>query len=99
MAVRYSGDIEVRIVWKGRAYDVRVRGPRIRGGGSMTLAELGLARKAQQNPSSSEAYDEAVRRIIEGLEDSHGSLPISRDSQGEILVARVFVSPCPQRSP
>jgi hypothetical protein len=97
MAVRYSGDVELRIRWSGDAYEVTVRAPRVRGRGTMTLQELGLARKASRDVSSSETYDEVARRILDQLEGEHGTLPLQREG-GQIVVSRLFVSPCPRRS-
>lgn len=98
MAVRYSGDVEVRLRWNGRAYEVTIRAPRVRGRGTVSHAELGLARKGSRDVSSSGTYDEVARRVIEKLEKEHGRLPVNR-ANGRVLVSRVFVSPCPQRSP
>lgn len=97
MAVRYSGDVELRLKWNGHGYQVTVRAPYIRGRGVVTLRELRLARKAL-DASSSGTYDEVARRVIEMLEKKYGRLPVNRHG-GKVTVARVFVSPCPQRSP
>lgn len=98
MAVRYSGDVEVRLRWNGHAYEVSLRAPGVRGRGTMSHAELGLARKGSRDVSSSGTYDEVARRVIEKLERKYGRLPANR-ANGRVVVARVFVSPCPQRSP
>jgi len=98
MAVRYSGDVEVRLRWTGRAYEVTIRAPGVRGRGIVSHKELGLARKGSRDVSSSGTYDEVARRVIEKLEQKHGRLPVNR-ANGRVLVSRVFVSPCPQRSP
>lgn len=98
MAVRYSGDVELRLRWNGHAYEVSIRAPRVRGRGTVSHQELRLARKGPRDVSSSETYDEVARRVIEMLEKKHGRLPVNR-VDGRVVVARVFVSPCPQRSP
>lgn len=98
MAVRYSGDVELRLRWNGRAYEVVLRAPGVRGRGTLTHQELRLARKGSRDVSSSETYDEVAKRVIEILEKQHGRLPVNR-ANGGVVIARVFVSPCPQRSP
>ena len=98
MAVRYSGDVELRLRWNGRAYEVTLRAPRVRGRGIVTHLELRLARKGSRDASSSRTYDEVARRVIEMAEKKYGRLPVNR-ADGKVVIARVFVSPCPQRSP
>ncbi len=98
MAVRYSGNVELRLKWNGRAYEVSIRAPFIRGRGVVDHKELGLTRKAKQAPSSQEMYDEVARRVLQVLERRYGKLPVNRRN-GKVSIDRVFVSPCPQRKP
>lgn len=90
MAVRYSGDTEVRLGWdpRRRTYRGSVRDPRRRWRGEV--------RNYHQDPQSPEAYDEAARDMIRAAERASG--PFATDSDKVLKrakIRRVFQAPCP----
>ena len=88
MAIRYSGDVEVRVRWTGRVYTGHVRAPGFRGEGTLTREAAGVGRGLK--PTSSEAYDAAARAFLREAEKANrGRLPRDHD------IRRTFRSPCP----
>lgn len=92
MAIRYSGDVEVRFEWDPRrgVYRGTVRDPRARWRGMVDGKRGPGARE-------SSAYDDAAKRLIEAAEKDVGRLEASRGWRG-IRVSRVFQAPCPMPS-
>ena len=112
MAIRYSGDVEVRIQYGGAGYlknrDIpyfdpsgegfyyaHIRAPHVRDAAILSLREVGLTRK--QDPKSSDAYDAAALAFLKWAELHVGELPVELDGN-DIVVRRVFQSPCPVRT-
>ena len=94
MAKRYSGDTEVRVHWdpRSKVYSGRVRDPHKRWSG-----EVGARyayRLTGRDLDSSEAYDDAARRLIQAAERDEGRFMAER-SAGRIRIRRVFQAPCP----
>lgn len=98
MAIRYSGDVEVRLQWepRERVYQGRVSDPYMIWKGSVP-AERGI------DPKSSNAYDHAAARLIQ-LADQWSRRErgeptlVDRAPNGRIQLRRVFQAPCPLRS-
>lgn len=115
MAIRYSGDVEIRMEYGGAGYisgDVvfdpngsgfyyaHVRAPRIRNSAILSLKEVGLSdRLSRKQATTSESYDTAARAFLKWSELHVGELPVELDRQNRILIRRVFQSPCPVRFP
>ena len=112
MAIRYSGDVEVRMQYGGAGYlknrDIpyfdpsgegfyyaHIRAPHVRDAAILSLREVGLTRK--QDPKSSDAYDTAALAFLKWAELHVGELPVELDGN-DIVVRRVFQSPCPVRT-
>lgn len=108
MAIRYSGDVELRIEYGGAGYIGRqpvfepdgqgfyyahIRAPHVRNAAILSLREVGLTRK--QNPRSSESYDTVALAFIKWAELHIGKLPVELDNRNRIVVRRTFQSPCP----
>lgn len=106
MAIRYSGDVEVRMYYKrGRdTYEWTVRAPRgFRMRGNLPRANLrgimSLTRKFD-GPDSSASYDEVARSVLNvarrwAAVRSGRRLPVAWEDNGQILVRRTFQAPCP----
>lgn len=89
MAIRYSGEVEIRISYKGGRYIAKLRAPGFRATGGLSLKEIGL----RVSPTSSEAYDK-VALIL--LREAHAKAPLRMDRNGKtIQISRIFRSPCP----
>lgn len=89
MTIRYSGDVEMRMRYEGRGlYRVSVRSPE-----NQALIEVSH-RTLIGAPNSPKAYDNVAKKAIESVMESV-FLPIEIDGNGEVLVRRVFQSPCP----
>ena len=114
MAIRYSGDVEVRMQYGGAGYlknrDIpyfdpsgegfyyaHIRAPRVRDAAILSLREAGLTQKQKQDPRSSDAYDAAALAFLKWAELHVGELPVELDGN-DIVVRRVFQSPCPVRT-
>jgi hypothetical protein len=99
MAIRYSGDVEIRLTFVDGKFRAAVRASGFHAKGTLTPREAGLTRKHQ--PSSSESYDQAALvffREAKALAKKKGlSLPLSEES-GHIEVRRTFQAPCPVRA-
>jgi Arc/MetJ family transcription regulator len=94
MAIRYTGDVEVRIQWdpRRRLYVGSVRDPRAR------WRTILVPQRRIASPASSEAYDYAARVLVERAERELGRrLPADRDGS-KIRIRRVFQAPCPRET-
>lgn len=94
MAVRYSGDVEVRVRYdaRRRAYVGIVRGARVRFKGLVHVAPRG-------EPRASARYDEASEALVRQAEGVLGAGMIGAEHRaGRVVVRRVFRSPCPTES-
>lgn len=87
MAIRYAGDVEMRISWSGKRYNITFRAPGTRGSGTLTPQECGLSQK--EAPASPEAYDKVAKRVL-------AFLNLKGVRAGTIR--RTFQAPCPMRS-
>ncbi len=105
MAIRYSGDVEVRISYARGVYRGSVRSPGFRGRGTVTEREvlgtrLGGLRK-KRGPTDPESYDRAALLILRKAEAAgrEAGVPLHTTGRGRsIEVRRTFQSPCPYRS-
>lgn len=87
MAVRYSGDVEVRMHHdpERRMYRAVVKDPRGKWRGTASAVRA----------PTSETYDELARAMIVRAErDQKRKLPAERDKD-RVQVRRVFQAPCP----
>jgi hypothetical protein len=93
MAIRYSGDVEIRIQYKERGvYKGAVRSPGFRGRGEISL----LA----SMPTSPEAYDRAALKLLREaivFAKKMGVILFVSGSQSNPEIRRTFQSPCPYR--
>lgn len=91
MAKRYSGDVELRIEWREDppGYYAQIRAP-----GKRARAFLPWKMVRATEPTTPEAYDEAAKKIL-AFALREDELPVSREQDGNVEVARVFVAPCP----
>jgi alpha-L-arabinofuranosidase len=98
MAVRYSGDVEVRLEWDGRVYQGRMRAPGYKGHGSIGPREAGLDRF--DDPASSESYDLAamafLRELYKWCRKNKVDVGLAVNL-GQVTIRRTFQSPCPVR--
>lgn len=95
MAVRYSGDVEVRLGWnpRTRVYQGSVRDPYVRFSGK-------VVHRGGGSPRVPEAYDAAALELIKRAERWSRSargrgLQLSKTSAGRVRLRRVFQAPCP----
>lgn len=114
MAIRYSGDVELRLQYGGAGYhrgnkndpffDPRgegfyfttIRAPHIRSEAILSLREVGLDPRLTRNQAvASESYDTAALALLKWAELNLGKLPVELDSRRQIIIHRVFQSPCP----
>jgi hypothetical protein len=104
MAIRYSGDIEVRIsvirtkgtrVFHASFRNLSLRGmarPGIRARAVLSFSEVGIPPRAAL---SSAAYDRTAKAFFELAKRHERRLDLEMDEDGAIVVRRVFQSPCP----
>ncbi len=99
MAIRYSGDLEIRLNFVDGKFRAAIRSPGFHAKGTLTPREAGLTRKHQ--PSSSDSYDEAALAFLKEakvLARKQGiKLLLSEDAYGNIELRRTFQAPCPVR--
>jgi hypothetical protein len=94
MAVRYSGDAEVRLSWdrRKRLYKGVVSTPR-------AILRYMVDRSGHGDPRSPEAYDRAAVRMLTDLQKRERAWRkktiLSTDRLGRLKVERVFQAPCP----
>lgn len=93
MAVRYSGDVEVRLHWNARQrrYLGTVRDPH-----HAIVADVGPVRVG--DPRDPKAYDVAAEHMIEAATRQRGRL-LDERRRGRVVIRRVFQAPCPVSCP
>lgn len=97
MAIRYSGDVEVRVSYRNGIYHGTVRAPGFAAKGTLKPHQAGLTRK--QTPDSSEAYDAVALAFLQearSLARRGPGLPLSYEGS-KIVLRRTFQAPCPVR--
>jgi hypothetical protein len=87
MAIRYAGDVEIRMAWTGKRFDVKFSAPGTRGEGTLTLQECGLSQK--DRIGTPESYDKVAERVLAFLRAKGVKAGPLR---------RTFQAPCPIRS-
>lgn len=95
MAIRYSGDVEVRLGYNPKAKEYRgtVRDPYLHWRGVWRPSILHRATR-----SRSDAYDEAARELVMQAQASAKKKKKSFQLEikhGHIILRRVFQAPCP----
>lgn len=123
MAIRYSGDVEIRIRYGGAGYKdqkkrhvyfdpkgkgfyfATIRAPRVRNSAILSEREIGLPETLTQKPRAygasgptSEDFDTAAEAFIKWAELHTGELPVELDKHHQIVIHRVFQSPCPVKT-
>jgi len=96
MALRYSGDVEVRIRYLRGVYHGSVRSPGFRGRGTVRASEV-----RGSSPTSPESYDRATLLLLLKAERAARDAGILLHTTGKghrIEVRRTFQSPCPYRT-
>ncbi len=93
MAIRYSGDVEVRIQFVAGFYVAKVRAPGLRANGKLPRPST-LSLRARKDPRSPEAYDEMTLAFLR-LARKQG-FPVLVE-HGDIVMRRTFQAPCPYR--
>lgn len=90
MAIRYSGDTEIRFGYdkRNRVYRGTVRDPRKRWKGFTSIFWF-------SDPYDSRAYDKAAISLLHLAERNKGHFDVERKN-GKIILRRVFQSPCPK---
>lgn len=86
MAIRYSGDVEVRMHVIAEGVRIRVRAPGVRRSAII---------KTSRKKFSSKDYDSFA--LIALSSPLGRGLPFSKGRGGQPVIRRVFVSPCPTR--
>ena len=104
MAIRYSGDVEVRIQRRGDSYEAGVRWPGQRSSATISAWDLGVGPEGwlgavtpstQRALSQPETYDRAAYLAVRSVEERLGQrLPVEIE-EGRMVVRRRFQSPCP----
>ena len=109
MSVRYSGDAEITLgldeargVYRGRVVDPYLRFPPRKRPRHLTpeeYASLGEVPVNGRDPTSSDAYDDAARRLCRRAQHwakGEGQrFMFDQDKKGRVTIRRVFQSPCP----
>lgn len=95
MAIRYSGDVDVRMAWKPRArvytFSVKLfQKPGQVARGEVPARLIGHA----ASPTSSEAYDKVALVALQGVL-RRKDLPVERRGR-HVEVRRTFQAPCPK---
>lgn len=95
MAIRYSGDAEVRVGFdpKRRMYRGSVADPYLRYRG-----EVPVSRRFARDPTCSEAYDDAAERLAkraDGWARERKRAFMVEQTKGRVRVRRVYQAPCP----
>lgn len=89
MAIRYSGDVEMRVRHEqGDFYIVAIRAPGERG--QLQVRHRSLFRDAE----SSTTYDAVAKQALLKILENH-PLPVEVDDRGYLVVRRGFQAPCP----
>lgn len=92
MAIRYSGDCEIRIDRKGGRFHVRVRGPDYREAFVMSRADSAAILRRGRDLST--AYDRVALGALHVCLRKRRDLPVQRQ-KGTPTIARLFQAPCP----
>jgi hypothetical protein len=91
MAIRYSGDVELRIEWlKGNQYSISLSSPN-----AHWNARVRVKGAKGREP---EAYDRVAEVVLKAALARAETLPVERSGRGpgaSIMVRRVFQAPCP----
>ena len=103
MAIRYTGDVEVRVAWRNGGYHARVRAPGLRTSLVVGPWSIGLGPEAllptpaaARTLTSPEAYDRAAHRAIIEVQRSRRTAGLPVELEGDkIVLRRRFQSPCP----
>lgn len=92
MAIRYSGDTEIRFGWdnKSRVYRGTVRDPNKFWKGQVSKSFYVL------NPYDSDAYDKAAYQLLKQAQKEKGKFQTEKNGLF-IKIRRVFRSPCPTK--
>lgn len=97
MAIRYSGDVEVRVSFSGGFFHGAVRSAHFVATGTFEPKFFGLPRTLTRKPTSEE-YDRIALHFLRearALARRHKiRLPLS-ETQGRIDLRRTFQAPCP----
>jgi hypothetical protein len=93
MAIRYSGDVEVRLAHtNGTVFRVTIRTPK---GRWTTDVDIGGRRIYKASPDD---YDRVALVILKTCDKKHpGTFPFERDASGAVTMRRIFQAPCPAR--
>lgn len=94
MAVRYSGDAEVRLRFRGGVYKATVRDPFFRWEGTCTPRA-----RFRAYPATADAYDDAAVTLLLKADEASGHRLLLQAKGREIIVSRLFQSPCPLGPP
>lgn len=89
MAIRYCGDVEIRLHYVEGRYHAKLRAPGLRAKG-----DLRPSLRARKSPLSPEAYDDMALAFLR-LAQRKG-FPVLTES-GRIQLRRTFQAPCPYR--
>lgn len=92
MAIRYCGDIEVRLIYKDGSYRATLRAPGLRANGTLPRS---LRARTRGSPTSPEAYDTMALAFLRLAE--RDGFPVAKEG-GRIEMRRVFQAPCPYRT-
>lgn len=92
MAVRFSGDAEVRITYKHArgVYEGTVRDPFFHWTGIAPPRS-----RFSRSPKTSEAYDDAAESLLLLADKASGNRLLFQKEGGRVKVRRLFQSPCP----
>lgn len=95
MAIRYSGDVEIRLTFdpRRRVYIVRLRAPGFRAKGDVRLGLL-----TREHATRSESYDKAALKALreaQGVAKRRGFLLPTSGQGYRTQIRRTFQSPCP----
>lgn len=97
MAIRYSGDIEVRVRFLDGVYKASVRGPGFNATGEMSKKQARVTGKSD----TPEAYDKAAAAFIRAamlVARRHNKKLYPSMERGRLKVRRTFQAPCPYRT-
>jgi hypothetical protein len=99
MAIRYCGDVEVRVQKRVLldTYEARVRAPAYSKRVTLEVPEVEGKKKRDSflETATRHDYDTAARMAIQICELEDGELPVELDGDKRLVVRRVFQSACP----
>jgi hypothetical protein len=97
MAIRYCGDVEVRILFTHGRYRGAVRAPGFKARGDLTPQDAKVRSASKTSP---EAYDAAAQSFLRAAmaicEQQRLRLPIAVEGK-TLVIRRTFQCPCPVR--